>query len=94
MKTITITINVPDGVNVAVSQGGQAERPFVARPDPPYPDGTPECPVHGADWRLVKGGISKKSGKPFNSFWACSIQGCDEKPPREDRSELVDPLPF
>lgn len=38
------------------------------------------CPVHGVS-RLVPPGISKKTGKPYKAFYACSIAGCDEKQP-------------
>jgi hypothetical protein len=79
MKTITISIQVPDGVNVEVNQGGGGNgRPFVARPNPPEPEG--ECPVHGAPWKLVQAGVSQRTGKPYNGFWVCSERGCDEKP--------------
>ena len=100
MKTITITIQVPDGVEVRVAQGqgggNGRDRPFVERPDPPYPEGV-SCPVHGTGWRMVKGGTSKKTGKRFNSFWVCATDGCDEKPPRDAApvsDYQVDELPF
>lgn len=38
------------------------------------------CPTHD-DARLVEAGISKKTGKPFNAFYACPVSGCDEKEP-------------
>ncbi len=82
MKTVVITIQVPDGTSVAVNNGGTAsDRPFVPREAPPMPPGG--CPVHDADWKLVPAGTSKKSGKQYNAFWVCSVQGCDEKPGRE-----------
>jgi hypothetical protein len=90
MKTITITIQVPDGVNVAVSQGAQQaqqQRPFVERPAPPQPAGG--CPEHGTVWQLVPAGISKKavnadgSPKRYNAFWTCPERGCNQMPPRD-----------
>jgi len=78
-REIVIRISVPDGVNVAV--GGaqpQQDRPFVERPAPPQPVGF--CEIHDAAWKLVPAGTSKKSGKRYNSFWACSTQGCDQRP--------------
>lgn len=41
--------------------------------------------THGEEWRLKPGGISKTSGKPYNSFWAASHKApdgswCKEKP--------------
>lgn len=80
MGEIVIRITVPDGVNVRVEQG--ADRPFVQRPDPPEPEGW--CPVHDVNWRLVPGGVSKKTGRPYNSFWACPEKGCNERPQRDE----------
>jgi len=91
MKTITITIQVPDGVNVAVNNGGQAQqRPFREQPDPPRPDGY--CEIHDMDWKLIPAGVSKTkvddNGNPkrFNAFWICPERGCDNKPPRDEEA--------
>lgn len=95
MKTITIQITVPDGVDVQV--GGGNERPFVERPAPPEPNDP--CPVHGTEWRLIQGGYSKTkknpdgSAKRFNPFWVCTTDGCNEKPPREEET-YAEPMPF
>jgi hypothetical protein len=85
MKTINISITVPDGVEVKVS--GATEDGFTEKPDPPEPEGV--CPVHGTPWRMVKGGISKRTQKRFNSFWVCSTQDCNVKP-----GQVVDELPW
>ena len=37
------------------------------------------CPAHGGV-KFVPAGVSKKSGKPYQGFWACPERGCDEKP--------------
>lgn len=86
MRTIVITIQVPDGASVHVSQGG-GEDEFVERAAPDRPDG--ECPIHGTPWRLVKAGVSKRTGKRYNAFWACSTQNCDVKP-----GQVIEELPF
>lgn len=88
--TITISIDVPAGSGVHVAQGNGAatpDRPFVQRGDPPEPDGY--CPVHDVNWHLVPSGVSKKTGKQYNSFYACPERGCNEKPGRviEDLSD-------
>lgn len=88
MKTIVITIQVPDGTNVQVSQGGGSDKPFVARPAPPQPGGY--CPIHESAWKLVPAGVSKKSGKQYNAFWVCPENGCDEKPPRDEQPAVSD----
>lgn len=91
---IIIRIIAPDGVDVRVDTGGGAERPFVERPAPPQPAGY--CPIHDTDWKLVPGGVSKKTGKRYNPFWACPERGCNEKPQRTSAVEDVsqEPMPF
>ena len=91
MKTITITIQVPDGV--AVNVGGAPantgnDRPFVPRDAPPQPPGG--CPVHDLAWSLVPAGVSNKTGKPYNAFYACPDRGCDERPPRGVAAGVTD----
>ena len=39
------------------------------------------CPVHHGS-KVVPAGVSKRSGKPYQAFVACSEPGCDQKPPR------------
>ena len=43
---------------------------------------TEVCPVHLVPWKTVPAGVSSKTGKPYNSFKACSVQGCVQRPPR------------
>jgi hypothetical protein len=45
-----------------------------------------ECPVHRVPWRTVPAGISRRTGRSFSSFVACSAPGCDERPPMTRRS--------
>jgi hypothetical protein len=42
------------------------------------------CPTHD-DVKVVPGGISRKSGKPYDSFRACPVAGCDQKEPFKPR---------
>lgn len=63
---------------------------FTPREAPPQPEDP--CPLHGTPWRLIKGGISKKTGKPFNAFWVCTTEGCDMRPGQQP--EFVEQLPF
>lgn len=92
MAEIVIRIQVPDGTTVSVDQGGGSDRPFVQRPAPPKPSGF--CPVHDVDWKLVPAGTSRKTGKPYNAFWACPERGCDEKPSWDDDAPAGGDLPF
>jgi len=32
---------------------------------------TKQCPQCGNPMKFIKGGISKKTGNPYNSFWSC-----------------------
>ena len=99
--TITISIDVPDGARVNVSNGGGSSKPFVERAAPPQPAGG--CPVHDLAWTLVKAGVSKtkvdENGNPkrYNAFWTCPERGCDEKPDYStERAEnsAIEELPF
>jgi hypothetical protein len=55
--------------------------------EPPWPQaagtdvGDPAgCPVHHVPWKWVPAGVSKRTGKPYKAFQACSEPGCNEKP--------------
>ena len=38
------------------------------------------CPTHHEPWKLVPEGVSKKTGRPYNAFYACPVRGCDQRP--------------
>jgi hypothetical protein len=40
------------------------------------------CPVCGSPFKYVPAGVSKKTGKPYQAFYACSKYGCHGKPPK------------
>lgn len=40
----------------------------------------PICPKHNFEMRLVPAGISKKTGRKYNAFFACQVEGCDYRP--------------
>ncbi|MDR3638514.1 MAG: hypothetical protein P4L84_32215 [Isosphaeraceae bacterium] len=44
------------------------------------------CPVHRVPWRQVPAGTSKRTGRSYAAFLACSEPGCDERPPVSRRS--------
>jgi|SRR6185369_10420658 len=50
------------------------------------------CPIHSQPWRTVPAGISKTTGKPYNSFRACPVPGCQQRPPRAS-NPVPRPLP-
>jgi hypothetical protein len=39
-----------------------------------------KCPIHNTEFKFVPAGTSKKTGKPYPGFYACSTMGCKEKP--------------
>ena len=38
------------------------------------------CPVHRLPWKSVPAGVSKRTGKPYDSFASCPERGCDQRP--------------
>jgi hypothetical protein len=40
------------------------------------------CPQHQVEFVLKPAGISKRTGQPYNAFYACPTFGCKERPPR------------
>ena len=54
-------------------------RDLPAEPFAPFPRWS--CPIHHGS-KVVPAGVSKKTGKPYQAFVACSEPGCNEKPPR------------
>lgn len=39
-----------------------------------------QCEVHALDMKLIPAGVSKKTGKPYNAFYVCPVDGCKWKP--------------
>ena len=59
--------------------------PFLAPLPPVQGQAQPQvvvdgCPIHHTPWKVVPAGISKKTGKAYDSFRACSTAGCDQRP--------------
>ena len=79
MKTVVITLTIPDGVTVDVrqSQGGQ-------QGSAPRPEGG--CPIHDVPWKIIPAGFSKTkrddNGQPkhYDAFATCPERNCNEKP--------------
>jgi len=51
------------------------------------------CPECGGTLKTVPAGVSKKTGKPYNSFIACEDRGCNytEQLQYEKRAQKIDP---
>jgi len=60
------------------SQEFRQSRDLPAEPFAAFPRWS--CPVHHGS-KVVPAGISRKSGKLYSEFVACSEPGCNEKPP-------------
>jgi len=49
------------------------------------------CPTHGTV-RFVKPGVSKKTGKPYQGFFVCGEEGCEERPPKNATAPMQRPV--
>ena len=97
LRTVIITLTIPDGVEVRMQQGSADQAAHNANGRPPdapsAPAGTPPthpdgwCVQHDQDWVLVPAGVSKTktnqdgSPKRYGAFWACPTRGCSSRPP-------------
>jgi hypothetical protein len=91
---LTLFIDIPEGSQVSTPDVDYSDRApaavahSAAADEPELPPieqlvaQQPGCPVHNVPWKTVPAGVSKKSGKPYESFQACSEMGCNEKPRR------------
>lgn len=80
-QVIAAPAPVPQTVAVPQQQFAPVAPPqqqFVQQPQAPAGAG-PSC-AHGA-MKQIPGGISKKTGKPYNAFWACQWPNRDEQCP-------------
>lgn len=85
LSTLGLTADVDDDAETTRKNGQQpAQRPAGGqqKPTPPTYDGQqvppPACPEHNVPCKLVPGGTSKASGKPYSSFFACPQKGCGQ----------------
>ena len=66
------------------SEAGASAPPAPAPAAPRQDTALGYCPVHGVPWAVQKGGISKRTNKPYKAFWKCKEKDgdnyCDEKP--------------
>ena len=93
MSEIIIRITVPEGVTVAVEGARTVPAPLRLGEA-----STDRCPEHHLPWKHVPAGVSKKTGKPYNAFWACPEMGCNLrpalawKPPTAPVEDIDDPF--
>lgn len=83
--------NRSEMVGVPTPPPQQSQRPPVAQRPPQQqpmvqtagqPGASPWlCPQHN-QVKVVPGGVSSKTGNPYDAFLACPVQGCNYKPPR------------
>jgi len=52
----------------------------------------PVCEIHRCDMKLIPAGVSKKTGKPYNAFYACQVSDCTFRPPGPSASPTPDPV--
>src|SRR3954462_13268514 len=41
------------------------------------------CEIHNCEMKTIPAGVSKKTGKPYNSFEVCQIADCKWRPPSQ-----------
>jgi hypothetical protein len=41
----------------------------------------PVCEIHRCEMKLIPAGVSKKTGRPYNAFYACQVKDCTFRPP-------------
>lgn len=63
-----------------VQNGPQRPAGLQALPPIQQPQSADVCPIHNTPWKVVPAGISKKTGKAYDAFRACSTSGCDQRP--------------
>jgi len=51
------------------------------------------CPIHNVEFRIVPAGVSKKTGRPYNEFYACPERGCTSKPSSTENAYTVQSEP-
>ena len=99
-RVITIRLEVPDDAEVRLDRSTDDEPiplPGLPEPSPIRRTAAPAsaagltgtCPVHGASWRTVPAGVSRKTGRPYVAFLACPQPGCGQRPPDRDRGQAV-----
>lgn len=93
-QAVANVVNAFNGTVVAAPAIPAAPAAPAAAPQPAFAPVPPQQPVapapqaaaaapscaHGP-MKLVPGGISKKTGKPYNAFWACQWPNRDEQCP-------------
>ena len=87
--TITLHIDLPDGVIPSVDYSDVPEPEYVQAPIPEIPPydadvivrqpvtAAPACPQHGAMTRFPAG--TNKAGKHYNASWRCNVRDCPTK---------------
>lgn len=55
---------------------------------------TANCPIHGLDMKLVPSGVSKKTGKRYNAFYACPDRECKETAPAPNEESVAPQKPL
>jgi len=100
-RVITITLSIPEGVEVRIGGGPPDDEPLPppgwVTPDEPESafrtiatarngSAAGVCPVHRIPWRTVPAGVSKRTGREYAAFIACPEAGCDQRPPISRRT--------
>jgi len=55
---------------------------------------TVQCNIHGTEMKLVPSGISKKTGRRYNAFYACTDMTCKETAPAANEVSVAPQKPL
>lgn len=67
--------DAPPRRTIAQQVAGEDEAPVGSGEGEPW-----ACPQHN-EVKVVPGGVSRRTGRKYNAFYACPVPGCDEKGP-------------
>lgn len=86
---LTSTFLIPTGDDPE-KDTQQTEKPTTAKVKPASTTSKlVPCNICGADYKLVPGGISKKTGNHYDAFYSCSTRGCKAKTFKEDEANMM-----
>ncbi len=50
---------------------------------------TKKCDKHDVEMKFIPAGVSKRTGNPYNAFWACDICGEEKRAARSGANEGI-----
>ena len=50
------------------------------------------CPIHNSEFKVVPAGVSKRTGKSYDAFYACPEKFCNQKPVSQAKGDVINDL--